>query len=157
MDVQRQLVKRLDIKFKPDPRRVVANFYKGSKDAIHRIYKQVSELPPTDIQNLEKGITANFGRRHRDIQNIFNRYFSNIKSSLPVEAVINESLKNVLASYFTMEYLIEGAALFNPSITIHPDQSGIQDGQVRFILSLRATGERHISSLEFKSGILDRS
>ena len=81
MDVQRQLVKRLDIKFAPDLHRVVANFYKGSKDSIRRIYKQVSELPATDIQNLENEIKASFGQRHRDIQNIFNRYFSNIKSN----------------------------------------------------------------------------
>jgi hypothetical protein len=55
-----------------------------------------------------------------------------------------------------MEYSIESAALFNPSIVPHPDQSHLKKGSLRFIMSLRATGEGHISSIVFRSGVLDR-
>ena len=62
----------------------------------------------------------------------------------------------LVGSFFTMEYSIESAALFNPSIVQHPDQSGLEAGQKRVIISFRATGESHISSIVFRSGIIDK-
>ena len=61
----------------------------------------------------------------------------------------------MIGSYFTQEYALESAALFNPSMVWHPDQSGVSAGASRFVLSLRATGEGHVSSITFRSGVID--
>ena len=63
----------------------------------------------------------------------------------------------LLGAYFTSEYSVEAAALFNPSIVPHPDQKGLDKGSLRFIMSFRATGEGHVSSIEFRSGIIDEN
>lgn len=156
MNASNPLIKRLDKRFQPNPHRVVANFFESSEEGIHRIYQHVSEISEEKIHKLEEKIKSDFGWRHRNIQDLFNRYYAKIKDVLPDDADLSDSRKNVLASYFTMEYSVEAAALFNPSIVMHPDQRGVKEGQIRFILSLRATGEGHISSLEFMSGVLDR-
>ena len=75
---------------------------------------------------------------------------------IPREAVLSETKMALIGACFTMEYAIESAALFNPSIVLHPDQSHLKKGCLRFIMSLRATGEGHISSIVFRSGVLDR-
>jgi hypothetical protein len=79
-----------------------------------------------------------------------------VKNYLPPDAVLSDVQKALIGAYFTMEYSIESAALFNPSIVPHPDQSHLKKGSLRFIMSLRATGEGHISSIVFRSGVLDR-
>src|SRR6185436_4045201 len=61
----------------------------------------------------------------------------------------------LIGAYFTNEYSIEGAALFNPSIVPAPDQSGTRPAEQRFVMSLRAVGEGHISSIEFRTGLID--
>lgn len=68
---------------------------------------------------------------------------------------LSEARKLVIGSYFTHEYSLEAAALFNPSIVLHPDQSELPTGSIRFVLSLRATGEGHISSITFRTGVVD--
>jgi len=70
--------------------------------------------------------------------------------------VLSETKRALIGAYFTMEYSIESAALFNPSIVLHPDQSHLDEGSLRFIMSLRAIGEGHVSSIVFRSGVLDR-
>jgi hypothetical protein len=79
-----------------------------------------------------------------------------VKKYLPPDKVLSDVQKSLIGAYFTMEYSIESAALFNPSIVPHPDQSHLKKGSLRFIMSLRATGEGHISSIVFRSGVLDR-
>ena len=82
------------------------------------------------------------------------------KDQFPSSKIHSGSLSNekklLIGSYFTLEYSIESAALFNPSIVEHPDQTHLENGQKRIILSFRATGEGHISSLVFRSGEIDR-
>jgi hypothetical protein len=79
-----------------------------------------------------------------------------VKKYLPPDKVLSDVQKSLIGAYFTMEYSIESAALFNPSIVPHPDQRHLKKGSLRFIMSLRATGEGHISSIVFRSGVLDR-
>jgi predicted GH43/DUF377 family glycosyl hydrolase len=78
-----------------------------------------------------------------------------VKDYVPPNVVLSETKKALIGAYFTMEYSIESAALFNPSIVLHPDQNHLDKGSLRFIMSLRATGEGHVSSIVFRSGILD--
>ncbi len=72
----------------------------------------------------------------------------------PADRPLSEARRLLIGGYFSHEYAFEAAALFNPSIVPHPDQDGVADGDLRFVMSLRATGEGHISSLTFRSGLL---
>jgi predicted GH43/DUF377 family glycosyl hydrolase len=106
-------------------------------------------------------ILRDYSLRHRNISKIFEKHFNKIVHLLKLLNIEPESLeisqKILIGSYFTMEYSIESAAFFNPSIVEHPDQSETGRGETRIILSFRATGEGHISSIVFRTGILDKS
>ena len=99
--------------------------------------------------------------RHRNISKIFEKHFSKVAhlfSALGVDPeTISETRKILIGSYFTMEYSIESAAFFNPSIVEHPDQTETGPGELRVIISFRATGEGHISSIVFRTGVLDQN
>ena len=115
------------------------------------------DLPDTTAENLLAQIMIDFSERHKDIRHVFERHLNEVKDYVPRDAVLSETKMALIGAYFTMEYSIESAALFNPSIVPHPDQSHLDKGSLRFIMSLRATGEGHISSIVFRSGVLDRT
>ena len=99
---------------------------------------------------------ADFANRHRDIEEIFLNHFNRINNQYKNDLLFfSAKRKLLLGSFFTKEYSIQAAALFNPSIASHPDQSGLKPGEHRFIMSLRATGEGHISSIVFQTGTVD--
>jgi len=102
-----------------------------------------------------------YSRRHRNISKVFEKYFNRLApifDKIEVnEEDLSEAQKALIGSYFTMEYSIESAAFFNPSVVEHPDQSEIGKDEKRVIFSFRATGEGHISSIVFRSGILDKN
>ena len=97
-----------------------------------------------------------FSERHKYIGHIFERHLKEVKKYLPQGIILSNNQRALIGAYFTKEYAIESAALFNPSIVPHPDQSFLNKGSFRFVMCLRATGEGHISSIVFRSGILDR-
>src|SRR3978361_521020 len=84
----------------------------------------------------------------------FRERFEQLHESLPEAEKISPERKLLIGSYFMAEYSLESAALFNPSIVPHPDQSELPTGALRFVLSLRATGEGHISSITFRAGLI---
>ena len=98
---------------------------------------------------------ADFRPRHRKIERAFERHFGYIRKHVPDADALSDERRLLIGSYFTMEYAIESAALFNPSIVLHPNQGGVPEGSPRFIMSLRATGEGHVSSIVFRTGIAD--
>jgi predicted GH43/DUF377 family glycosyl hydrolase len=106
-------------------------------------------------------VLRDFSLRHRNISKVFSRHFDKISPLLKQLNVDPESLdfsrKILIGAYFTMEYSIESAAFFNPSIVEHPDQSETGAGEKRVIISFRATGEGHISSIVFRTGVLDKN
>ncbi len=91
-----------------------------------------------------------------DLDGSWLRQFDQIRAYLPSDVSLSENRRRVLGAYFTGEYAIESAALFNPSIVPHPDQTNLAEGDLRFILSLRAVGEGHVSSIEFRTGTVRR-
>ncbi len=104
-------------------------------------------------------ILRRFARRHRDVSNIFRKHYNYIEPALlqhdkPIED-ITENRRLLLGAYFTKEFSIEAAAFFNPSAVLAPDQSGLLPDETRIFISLRATGEGHLSSLEFRSLVVD--
>ncbi len=140
-----------------DPRRVIAQHHlPGSPERIRRIIQRVLALPAPSAEALLEQVMRDFADRHRDIAAVFKRHFDAVAEHLPPDAEPDRTRRDLIGAYFTKEYSIESAALFNPSIIPHPDQGGMSAGELRFILSLRATGEGHISSIVFRSGVLDR-
>ncbi len=123
---------------------------------IPKIIQRVMRLSETAARNLVAQIMADFSGRHEDIGHIFERHLNAVKDYLPRDIRLSDDQKTLIGAYFTKEYSIESAALFNPSIVPHPDQRHLEKGSLRFVMSLRATGEGHISSIVFRSGVLDR-
>lgn len=123
---------------------------------IHRIIPRVLSLSDTAATKLMAQIMTSFSGRHKDIRHVFKRHLDHVQDSLPQDATLSDVQCTLIGAYFTKEYAIESAALFNPPIVPHPDQSHLDKGSLRFVMSLRATGEGHISSIVFRSGVFDK-
>ncbi len=153
-------VNRKDLKFLPDSSRVIARFlYTGDERALS-IIRSVLNMSDKKTSTALKQVLRDYSMRHRNISKIFEKHFNNIThlfAQLNVDPeLLVLSQKLLIGSYFTMEYSIESSAIFNPSIVEHPDQSETGTDEKRVIISFRATGEGHISSIVFRMGILDR-
>ena len=153
-------IKRKNVYFAPDPKRVIARFYRpGDEERTKRLIQKVLDMSQEDRQKVFNQILRNFSNRHRNITRIFEKNFENVKDvvrKLGIEPDnLNVKKKFIIGAYFTMEFSIEAAAFFNPSIVEDPYQGDLLPGQKRIIASFRATGEGHISSLVFRSGIID--
>ena len=149
-------VKRTGIVIRPNNGRVVIRpFEPASTNRIERILGRVAALSEAEVDLLLEDVLREFRNRHQKTRQFFLRRFEQIKSHLLTDQPLSENRKLLMGAYFTQEYSLESAALFNPSMIWHPDQSGLQEGSRRFILSLRATGEGHISSITFRGGVID--
>ncbi len=151
-------VKRKKKKILGDSSRVITRLH--VPDGIHRIRKimeRIIDLPDTEAENLLEQIMLDFSERHKNIKSLLEKNLNAVIEYIPRDTILSPTKKTLIGAYFTMEYSIESAALFNPSIVLHPDQKGLDTGCLRFIMSLRATGEGHVSSIVFRSGILDQS
>jgi predicted GH43/DUF377 family glycosyl hydrolase len=149
-------IRRTNVILSPDRTRVLLRPFLVTSDrrAIN-LCAQVMAIPEGDVHTLLQEVQAGFGDRHVKIDEFLMRRFERVRPSLPANAEPSEERKQLLGAYFSHEYSLEAAALFNPSIVPHPDQSELPSGSLRFILSLRATGEGHISSITFRTGYLD--
>ena len=146
--------------FKPDSSRVIARFYPNSYERSAGLLRRIMALTEDQKRQALIQVLRDYSRRHRSISEIFERHFdqlSNLIASLGIEEEFSRQDKLLIGAYFTMEYSIEAAAFFNPSIVEHLDQSEIGPNEKRIVLSFRATGEGHISSVVFRSGIIDEN
>lgn len=151
-------VKRSNLVLHPDRTRVLVRpFHPTSDQRAARICAHVMALPENEVHALFDQVQAEFAERHLKIGKFLRRRFEQVRSYLPTERPISKERELLLGAHFTHEYSFEAAALFNPSIVPHPDQSDLPHGSLRFVLSLRATGEGHISSISFRTGYLDAS
>jgi len=148
-------VQKLDFKLEPNLRRVIALSYNIEKPHVERIARQVMVMSASEREALFKEIEKSFADRHRDMEKFLMNFYGQLKTFLPSEFKLRPVDKLLMASYFAKEYSLEAAALFNPSIVPFEDLSG--NGDQRFVMSLRATGEGHISSIEFVQGRINAS
>jgi len=170
-------VERTNVTLYPDRRRVLLRpFHAMSDQRAITICAEVVALPECEVHTRLEQLLKEFGERHLKIREFFRRRFDEVRPYLltepkageffrrrsddvPPGPVTGESLSEerelLLGGYFSHEYSLEGAALFNPSMVPHPDQSDVPPGSLRFVLSLRATGEGHVSSIVFRTGCLD--
>jgi len=145
-------------KFTSQPGRVITKFYlPGGKNQIKHIIGRIINLSEDDVNaNLEE-LIASFSMRHKNIWQIFRRHFNEVERHLPAGIEMSDDRRALIGAYFTHEYSIQAAAFFNPSIVDHPNQQDVAKGEKRVILSFRSTGEGHISSIEFRSGMIDKN
>jgi len=154
---QRLKVKRKANKIIGDTSRVITRLHlPDDRYRLSKIIQRIMSLSEAAAKNLITQIMTDFAGRHEDIGHIFERHLNEVKDYLPRDTILSDVQRALIGAYFTKEYSIESAALFNPSIVPHPDQSHLKKGSLRFIMSLRATGEGHVSSIVFRSGVLDR-
>ena len=102
-------------------------------------------------------LQRSFQPLHPDIEDVFLKHFEMVADYLPNEVQPSDPLRRLIGACFTMEYANESAALFNPSMVPAIDQTGLPSGSMRFVMSLRATGEGHISSIVFRGGVIDET
>lgn len=139
----------------PDQTRVLLRrFNPGDSQRTAAIISRVLAMPDEEAERLLEDASANFSLRHQNIRSVFLERFVEVSGAIREPATLLESRRLLIGAYFMCEYSLESAALFNPSMVPHLDQTGLPPGALRFILSLRATGEGHISSIVFREGIL---
>jgi len=149
-------VKRSTVILDPDRTHVLARPFRLMSDQRStKISARVMALPESAVHTLLAGVRAEFGDRQIKIDDFLRRRFEEVSGCLLNGQKLSEERKLLLGGYFTHEYSLEAAALFNPSMVPHPDQRNVPAGSLRFILSLRATAEGHVSSIAFRSGMLD--
>ncbi len=143
-------------KLKADPNRVILQFFNLSEKRKLNVLRKIVLLSDKKVSNLLEQIFFEFSNRHYNLEERLLENFSKVERYLTNKNKLSLNRKLLIGAYFSKEYSIESAALFNPSLISHPDQSGLKDRELRFILSLRATGEGHISSIEFRTGVIDK-
>src|ERR1051326_3681357 len=149
-------VTRSTITLDPDRTHVLARPFRLMSDQRSiKIAARVMALPEDQVHTLLDGVRAEFADRQLKIDEFLGRRFDEVSPYLLNGQRLSAERKLLLGGYFTHEYSLEAAALFNPSMVPHLDQSDVPPGSLRFILSLRATAEGHVSSIAFRSGLLD--
>ena len=162
--LQATFINRRALYLRPDPARVIVRPFKPTteprdlnptdKTRANHIVERVLNLDPQAAAGQLADVLENFQGRHRNLLKTFERRADEMEEALLAHCTFSEVQRQLLGAYFLHEYSFEASALFNPSIVPHPDQSGISKGSLRFILSLRAVGEGHVSSLTFRAGAI---
>jgi len=149
-------VYRHELQFLPDSSRVLLRpFVPKDHQLITQILGRALALSEDEVAKEIATVISNFGERHMDIEGLLLRSFKRVESHLFSDRPLSYNRRLIIGAIFTGEYALESAALFNPSLVLHPDQQDLPPGCARFIMSLRATGEGHISSIEFRTGVID--
>ena len=154
-------VHRTDHVLRPDPARVVNRIFLPGQEASQPgdsrsvvIFERVLELTDAEVDEELAAVRTAYAHRHRALEDAWERHFALMEHRLKGAALLHENRRRLVGAYFTQEFAIEGAALFNPSIVPHPDQTGLPDHTTRFVMTVRAVGEGHISSVELRTGTI---
>jgi predicted GH43/DUF377 family glycosyl hydrolase len=157
-------VRKSDVRFLPDSRRVITKPFSpgGDIDAdgrsrAQRIVARVQTMPESVVVSTLAGAQRRYGARHVDLSSVLETNFAAVAHHVERRDELSAERRMLIGAYFTHEYSIEAAALTNPSIVLAPDQASLAAGEQRFLLSLRAIGEGHISSIQFRAGVIDAS
>ena len=139
-----------------DDKRVICRYLDfKSPSRIRGLVRRVMDLPDRRVSSMLREVMGGFSQRHRDVEAAFRANYEEAAEQIRMPAGLSEKRRLLIGAYFTKEYSIEAAALFNPSIVAHPNQEGLAKGAIRFLMSLRATGEGHLSSIVFRRGVID--
>jgi predicted GH43/DUF377 family glycosyl hydrolase len=157
------MVRRTTHRLRNDPSRVIAKRYLPGEEIAGEtgnradlLMERILAIPEAEVVEMLAATIRRFGGRHRQFEELLERDFAAVSTRLG-GATVSRARKLLIGAYFTHEYSVEGAALFNPSLVPAPLQAGLPVGAERFVMSLRAVGEGHISSIEFRTGIIDQA
>jgi predicted GH43/DUF377 family glycosyl hydrolase len=152
---------RKPIRINPDPKRVIARFFFNGNDRAKEVIQRVMNISEEIAFGIVSPLLQEYSKRHRNITRALNRNCTRLMplfKELDIDFdTITVYRKLLIGSYFTHEYSIESAAFFNPSIVADPDQTELHEGQKRVIISFRAVGEGHISSITFRRALIDQN
>ena len=155
-----EVVRRTEVRLGADPSRVITKLFIPGEDLptdsshVNPLVQRVLAMDPDQIEVLLHDVLARFEGRHPDLPGVLEEHFCQVHGRLGDRPDLSVAQRALLGAYFTAEYSVEGAALCNPSMVAHPHQSGLRPGETRFVLSLRAVGEGHVSSIEFRTGVI---
>lgn len=150
-------VTRKNVRLNPDLRKVIPRFFNTGNERAAMIIAKVIRMPEEMAAMLVSQVLQEFGYRYKNIEQVFETHCQRLCHLVPENIILSKEKKYLIGAYFTMEYAIEAAALFNPSVVEAPDQSGMGEGEKRVIISFRATGESHISSITFREGVINKA
>jgi predicted GH43/DUF377 family glycosyl hydrolase len=125
-----------------------------SRSRANEVVDRVLALDESEAASMTKGVLADFGGRHPDLEATLAEHCAYVAHTRPHLEGVTPERRALLGAYFTHEYSTEAASLCNPSMAAHPDQSGLAEGQLRFVMTVRCIGEGHISSVGFRTGVL---
>jgi predicted GH43/DUF377 family glycosyl hydrolase len=153
------LLTRTQHRLRPDASRTLSRLFvpgqetliRGESRAMAVIERVLAMTEDEAARTLARTMTR-FSGRYRDLAETLERNFGLVAHRLGGDMEVGCARRRLIGAYFTQQYALEAAALFNPSMVPHPDQAGCAAGEVRFVLSLRAIGEGHLSSIEFRTG-----
>lgn len=155
------IVERTGVELRGDPHRVLCRlFIPGEEELIRgtsrakELIERCLQLPEDDVVRAVEEILQEYGHRHRHLERHLQEHFAAVSPLLPDIDSMTAHRRTLIGAYLTQEYALESTAYFNPSMTAHPDQSGAEGGDLRVVLSIRAVGEGHMSSLVFRTGML---
>ncbi len=155
----RLTVERKPLRINPDPKRVIARFFFIGNDRAKELIQRVMTLDEDIVFGIVSPLLQEYSKRHRNITKVLDRNCAKLKPFFKELKIDHKHIthyrKLLIGSYFTHEYSIESAAFFNPSIVDDPDQSELPEGHKRLIISFRAVGEGHISSITFRRALID--
>jgi predicted GH43/DUF377 family glycosyl hydrolase len=149
-------VQRRKLRLMGDPARVITRlFLPGGEQRLQAVFDRVAALTDDEVARVLDRVIRDFAPRHKDLAGVFEAHFGEVARRINRSELLSEQRRLLIGAYFTSEYSLESVALFNPSIVPAPDQSGLPDDACRFVMSLRACGEGHISSITFRRGAID--
>ncbi|MDT5012970.1 MAG: hypothetical protein QOH57_4587 [Mycobacterium sp.] len=160
--VRAELVTRSPERLAADPSRVISQLFVPGQEEFEKqdsragaVLKRILALDEDEARSSLDEVVTRFELRHRDLVGTFRRHARELADRLAADEDLSEARMLLLGATFTSEYAIEGAALCNPSVVAHPDQSGAAAGSLRFVMSVRGIGEGHRSSIGFRTGVVD--
>ncbi|MBI1932809.1 MAG: glycoside hydrolase family 130 protein [Ignavibacteriales bacterium] len=146
------MVSRSNIKLKANSEKVVLQYFDIGEVRSKKLIERILSLDKSITEKILIKVFADFGKRHRLFEELLMANYKKAKKNIAEKQRLTNDQKLLIGSYFSKEYSIEAAALFNPSIVVHPNQTKSSKDELNFIISLRAAGEGHISSIEFREG-----
>lgn len=156
----RLAIERKNIKVYPDSKRVIARFFFNGNERGKEVIKRVMALTDDQVFSIISPLLQEYSKRHRNITKLLLKNCTKVSSLFDAMEIDFKSIQPyrqlLIGSYFTHEYSIESAAFFNPSVIEDPDQTELEEGQKRLIISFRAVGEGHISSIVFRRALIDK-
>src|SRR5690606_1597807 len=150
------LMRRLPIRFNADPKKIILLYLEpGKSERLPRFFEFVDKIGREENKKILEETAKHFAHRHRMYKEKHIEHAQRGLTELNLSPGWNEDQLLAFGSFLTKEYAVEAAALFNPSIVPHPDQLNLEEGSIRFVLTLRSVGEGHISSIGFMEGVLN--